>query len=228
MTEAELAVRAGRPRDDARERAILDAAIELLAEVGYERLTVDGVAVRARASKATIYRRWPGKEDLVVAAVKERVPEPIEIPDLGSLPAELDDAMRQLCAHIGGLDGNILFGLAGACHSDPGLAACFKEAMSDKDSPMRPVVIRGVARGELASADNARLLEEVTVAVAFMRSLKGGPLDESFIAHLVDDIALPVLLGSDRRATPARAPSAQPPPIPPPTGAALRLAKESR
>src|ERR1700681_1013354 len=55
--------RGGRPRDESREQAIRDAAIELLAEVGYDAMSIEAVAVRARSSKATIYRRWPGKAE---------------------------------------------------------------------------------------------------------------------------------------------------------------------
>src|SRR3954453_18015238 len=65
MTEGATAT-----RGESRESAILCAAFELLAEIGYERLTMDAVAIRARASKATIYRRWPGKAELVAAALR--------------------------------------------------------------------------------------------------------------------------------------------------------------
>jgi AcrR family transcriptional regulator len=201
--------RAGRPRDDAREQAILDAAIQLVAEVGYDRLTIDGVATRARASKATIYRRWPGKAELVVDAFKRRVPHPMEIPDLGSLRAELDHFMQLLCSHIGGIDGNLLCGLAGACHTDPDLAACFKRMVNEKPSPMRAVVTRAVARGELPEGSSHELIEEVVPAAALMRSLQGEPLDGDYIAHLVDDIAFPLLTSSP--------PSPSPTPSVPPT-----------
>jgi AcrR family transcriptional regulator len=193
LAGVELASRAGRPRDDAREQAILDAAIELVAEVGYDRLTMDGVAARARASKATIYRRWPGKAELVVDALKRRVPHPFEIPDLGSLEAELEDVMRQVCMHIDGLDGNLLCGLAGACHDDAELASCFKQMMNEKQSPIESVVARAVARGELPPGSAHQLIDEVIPAVAVMHSLQAEPFDEAFVAHLVYDIALPLL-----------------------------------
>jgi AcrR family transcriptional regulator len=193
LPAAELGGRAGRPRDDAREQAILDAAIELVAEVGYDRLTMDGVAARAHASKATIYRRWPGKAELVVEALKRRVPDPIEVPDNGSLRGELEDVMRQVCGHIAGLDGSLLCGLAGASHDDPDLASCFRQMMNEKQSPMQAVVVRAVARGELPPGSTHILIDEVIPAVAVMRSLRAEPLDEAFVAHLVHDIALPLL-----------------------------------
>jgi AcrR family transcriptional regulator len=224
MTPADLATHAGRPRDDAREQAILDAAIELVAEVGYDRVTVDGIAARARASKATIYRRWPGKADLVIDAFKRRVAEPIEIPELGTLRAELVHTMTLLCAHIDGLDGNLLSGLAGACHSDPELAACFKRMMNEKHSPMADVVDRAVARGELPTGSTHKLIEEVTPCVALMRSLQGEPLDDGFVVHLVDDIALPLLTNP----SPIPPDPASPTLSPHPSGEAVSLAKETR
>ena len=80
--------RGGRPRDEAREQAILEAAIDLLAEVGYEAMSIEGVAVRAKSSKATIYRRWPGKAELVADAIRRRS-EPI----LEDLPPGADASL---------------------------------------------------------------------------------------------------------------------------------------
>jgi AcrR family transcriptional regulator len=219
MNATDLAARTGRPRDEAREQAILDAAIELVAEVGYDRLTIDGIAARARASKATIYRRWPGKADVVAEAFKRRVPSPLEIADLGSLRAELVDAMRQLCSHLDGLDGNLLCGLAGACHTDPELAACFKQMMAEKDSPLRAVVARAVARAELPPGSTYELAEEVAPAVAMLRILMGEALDEVFVVHLVDDIVVPLLTCSAPHPTT---------PSDPPINLDLLHAKESR
>jgi AcrR family transcriptional regulator len=226
MTDVQTAPTAGRPRNEAREQAILDAVVEIVAEVGYDRLTVDGVATRARASKATIYRRWPGKSELVLEAFRRRLPQPIEIADLGSLRAELLDGMRELCSHIAGMDGSLLCGLAGACHSDPGLAACFKQLMNEKQSPLRDVIARAVARGELPAGSTHDLVEEITPAVALMRSLRNEPLDPAFVDHLVDDIALALLGVTDPVIVLPTTPTASP--TTPPTGGATRLAKESR
>src|SRR3954454_20971276 len=91
MTPAEAATHL-RPRVEGdRERQILDAALEVLAEVGYDRLTMDAVAQRAKASKATLYRRWNGKVSLVIDALhhhhqQETPPTPV---DTGSLRGDL-------------------------------------------------------------------------------------------------------------------------------------------
>ena len=80
--------RPGRPRDVGADDAIMDAVVEILTEVGFRGLTIDAVAHRAGVGKATIYRRWPGKEQLVLDALTaERVPVPE--PDTGSLRDDL-------------------------------------------------------------------------------------------------------------------------------------------
>ena len=61
----------GRPRDETREAAILEATLAVLSDVGYDRLTIDAVATKAKASKATVYRRWPNKAALVVDALPD-------------------------------------------------------------------------------------------------------------------------------------------------------------
>src|SRR5581483_10849004 len=83
----------GRPRDETRDAAILDATLRILGDVGYDRLTIDAVATEARASKATVYRRWPGKAALVVDAIQSLNPYAAgtggEPPDTGSLRGDL-------------------------------------------------------------------------------------------------------------------------------------------
>src|ERR1039458_6995520 len=117
--------RAGRPRDPSRDDAILRAALDGLAELGYDRLSMDEIAARAHAGKGALYRRWPSKGALVVAAVmawRERA-APLTIPDTGSLTGDIDamiaavpnfdEAAKQQMA--------VFVGLAGAASRDPEL-----------------------------------------------------------------------------------------------------------
>ena len=78
----EAAAHRGRQLDASRDAALRDAALELLAEIGYDRLSIDAVAARAKASKMTIYRRWSGKAELVVDAISS-LRKPGEVPDTG-------------------------------------------------------------------------------------------------------------------------------------------------
>lgn len=85
----------GRPRSAEAHRAILEATLDLLAEVGYGRLTIEGVAARAGVGKTTIYRRWPSKPALVVA-VAERLAEKVRRPDTGSTRRDLVLLLRDI------------------------------------------------------------------------------------------------------------------------------------
>jgi AcrR family transcriptional regulator len=165
------------------------------AEVGYDRMTLDAVAATAKASKATIYRRWPGKAELVIAAMRRRVVIGETYPDLGSLRAELQLFVERVCEHVGGLDGNIICGLATAARNDPELAFSFKESVLDKTvSGLDDVIARAKARGELKpAAASGSVLFEVVPAIAIMHAMKGERLDDAWIAHITDDVAIPLV-----------------------------------
>ena len=125
MTPAEAATHL-RPRVEGdREREILDAALEVLAEVGYDRLTMDAVAQRAKASKATLYRRWNSKATLVVDALATQKATP-PVPDSGDLRTDL---LTAFCG-MGGLtdhDTTQTFGaVMTALSTDPEFAAEFR------------------------------------------------------------------------------------------------------
>src|SRR3954471_7408044 len=109
MTPAEAATHL-RPRVEGdRERQILDAALEVLAEVGYDRLTMDAVAQRAKASKATLYRRWNSKATLIVDGLASQKSTP-PVPDTGTLRGDLIEAF---CG-LGGLTDHDTTGPFGA------------------------------------------------------------------------------------------------------------------
>lgn len=181
-----------------RESAILEAALDLLAEVGYDRMSMDAVASRARASKATIYRRWPGKRELVVDALRCRAPETIEPADTGSLRGDL---MATLAAAAGGFvqdDTALLAGVLRAMRAAPELAEGARRQIFDSKQALgRTIVDRAVARGELAPDADPRVLFEVAPALMFFRVLVAGePVDDEFLEHVADDVLIPLLTRS--------------------------------
>ncbi|GAA1863188.1 TetR/AcrR family transcriptional regulator [Asanoa iriomotensis] len=181
---------------EAREEAILAATLELLAEVGYDRIRMDAVAVRARASKATIYRRWPGKAELVVTAIQRRAGQSAtEEPDPGNLRDDLLGRMRAMRASLTGQDAGLLLGLLTAMHHDDELAGVVRARMiDDKRRAFDPAIDRAVARGELPSGVDRALLAEVGSAMLFSRAfVTGEPLDDTFLTDLVDGVLLPLL-----------------------------------
>lgn len=181
------------PRGEAREQAILDAALELVMEVGYDRLSMDALAERAHASKATIYRRWTGKAQVVAEAIRRRKSGPHAVADTGSLRQDLLETIGGMCVSLGG-DEALVAGVMSAMRTDPELAGLMRSHVLDGDSPMDVVVARAVARGELPPGASGALVDEVAPAVVMLRLVfRGEPLDEAFLVHLVDEVVLPLL-----------------------------------
>jgi AcrR family transcriptional regulator len=179
---------------EAREQEILRAAYDLLGEVGYEGLRFDAVAARARASKATLYRHWPGKAQLVADAVKCCKASAMDVPDTGSLRGDLVALSTTMAESMAGEDGPLLAGLVMAMRSDPEFACEMRATYESKQAVVESIVRRAAARGELRSSCDASLIEEIAPAQLFMHSFAmGEPLDAKYIDHLVDDILLPLL-----------------------------------
>jgi AcrR family transcriptional regulator len=184
--------------DEERERAILRATYDLLAETGYQGLRVDAVAARAQASKATLYRHWPTKAGLVIDAVKFCKVTAEDLPDTGSLRGDLVAWFTDWAEHMGGDEGPILAGLFVALHTEPELAAELRAMRESKAPYAETLCSRAFARGELKPGYDAGLIDEIVPAQMFMRLFAlGEPLDQEFLVHLVDDIILP-LLGAGR------------------------------
>jgi AcrR family transcriptional regulator len=188
----------GRKRDPERDAAILQASLEVLAETGYEGMTVDMVAARAKAGKATLYRRWPSKAHLVVGAIASLTTTNMtlsDVPDSGSFRGDLDTLAR---ASSGGnitLKMQILSGLTSSFQADPELATIVREQLIlPRTSLMRSLLLRAVGRGEI-SAD--RDLEALSLIVPSMMFYRCAVLDEPITPEshqrLVDEVLIPAV-----------------------------------
>jgi AcrR family transcriptional regulator len=188
-------------RGAAREAAICDAALALLAEVGYDRMSMDAVAARARASKATIYRRWPGKRELVLDAVRSRGPAELTPPDTGSLRGDIIATLRLMADGIGGQDAALMAGVLRAMRSTPDLAFCVRDEVLEKKRYIgRTLIARAVARGELHPGTDPELWHEIAAAQMFFRILVvGAPVDDDFLTHVADDVLVPLLVHSGQK-----------------------------
>ena len=184
-------------RGRAREQAVLSAVIELLAEAGYEALTMDAVAARARASKTTIYKRWRGKPELVSAAVDTLVAGRLPADtDTGSLRGDLLAVVLAMSGHLTSDFLAMMSGLMEAMRRDPALAGVLRAHLMDDAPAARLIIGRAVARGELrsgAEVELAALAHEVIEAQLFRQMAVGAPFDDAFAAHVVDDLLMPVL-----------------------------------
>jgi AcrR family transcriptional regulator len=185
-----------------RDVAICDATLALLLEVGYDRMSMDAVAARAHASKATIYRRWPGKQELVLDAVRARGVGLTVAEDTGSLRGDLIATYRSAVHGSAADDADLIAGVLRAMRSTPELADCVRsQVIESKCDVSRIIVSRAVARGELPAETDPLILHEVASALWFHRVLVvGGPVDDVFIAHVVDDVLMPLLDRSSRSA----------------------------
>ena len=138
-----------RRRGAALEAALLDAAWEELTERGYEGFTIDAVAERARTSRAVVYRRWPGKAELVrAAAVRAGARQPTPVPDTGTLRGDVIELLRQANASRAGIGVQMILQLGGYfADTGTGLAELRGAFLSEHGSAMRQVLDRAVARG---------------------------------------------------------------------------------
>ena len=185
--------------DPEREQAILGATLDLLAETGYEALRLDAVASRAKASKATLYRHWPGKAELVVSAI--RCYEQADLTDevnTGSLRGDVLASLTAMRDMLSGELGQIVAGLVAALQKDPELARVVQTSMlEDKRQVTRRMLDRAIARGELPADTDPTVFPEVAPAIMFMRLfLNAEPIDDAFLIHLTDDILIPLMVRS--------------------------------
>jgi AcrR family transcriptional regulator len=195
MTPAEAAA-ALRPRvEGVREQEILDAALEVLAEVGYDRLTMDAVAQRAKASKATLYRRWNSKAKLVVESLARMKTTSEEVPDTGDLRTDL---MTAFCG-MGGLtdqDTTSTFGaVVTAVTTDPEFAVEFrKQVVGPKSQISRTIFERALGRGELRADIDLDLIVPALSGIVLHRVfVLGEQPDAALIERAIDQIILPAV-----------------------------------
>ncbi|MFJ6748945.1 MULTISPECIES: TetR/AcrR family transcriptional regulator [unclassified Streptomyces] len=155
---------AGRPRDAGRDRALLEATVQVLQESGYGGLTTAAVAKRAGVSTATLYRRWRSKEDLVVGTAVRWAADLGPQPDTGTLEGDLAALLRDKAETLEGPGGRLLHVLIGeAAHNDT-LARVLDTAIIQ---PVRDraatLVRRAVARGDIPPLDDAHVLADLVV-----------------------------------------------------------------
>ena len=190
------ASRLGRKRDHTRDPEILEAAIDVLAESGFDGMTIDMVAARAKAGKATIYRRWPSKADLVldaVACMKAADLAPERLPDTGTLRGDLVAMIRPRSIEEGERKLRIMGGLFGMISTSPELATAVHEAILEPRLAVNRLFLqRAVDRGEISADRDIELLARVASGMAAFRMLvEQKPLDAEYLTSLIDHVILP-------------------------------------
>ena len=205
MTQGDPAVgispqprRPGRRRDHTRDPEILDAALDVLAETGFDGMTIDMVAARAKAGKATLYRRWPSKAELVIDAVacmKHNNIDLTRLPDTGTLrgdliamikPHTIEDSERKL---------QIMAGLMSMLSRNPDLAEAVNKAIVEpRVAVTRILMRRAVDRGEISPGCDIETLSLIAPSMAVFRVLVlKRPVDRAFLVSLIDGVLLPAV-----------------------------------
>ncbi|WP_155798756.1 TetR/AcrR family transcriptional regulator [Sorangium cellulosum] len=184
------------------EQAILRAAAEELAEVGFPGLTMDGVAKRAGTNKNAIYRRWPSRAALAVAAYREFAESSVALPDTGSLRADVLELLRGANRQWSSPLGDVLRGLLAGIGDDPELLRQVQEASNDGGSALWLTILgRAVARGE--APPEALHPRVATVAVVLLRNefiTRGAPsVPDGVLVEIVDEVYLPLIRGRGAR-----------------------------
>ncbi len=177
---------AGRPRSEEAHQAILDATLELLAEVGFSALTVEGVATRAGVGKATIYRRWSSKLPLVVEAFRQ-LPG-LEEADTGNLAGDLKQMLRSYLELFNSTPLRaVLPSLAGERAHNPELSELFDPVTKQRRRPLVAALERAVKRGELPEDLDLDLAADLVVGpVAVRLFFTGARIQASMVDPMVD------------------------------------------
>jgi AcrR family transcriptional regulator len=140
----------GRPRDPKTDERIIEAAAELLRQRGFERMTVDDVAARAGVGKATVYRRWPSKDDLAVAAMERLYSVEMPQPDTGSIRTDLAENYRAVLTFVRSPQGSAYLKMSIAeSVRDERIAALYRKATERAESQARKMYVRAMERGEI-------------------------------------------------------------------------------
>jgi AcrR family transcriptional regulator len=185
--EIPCAGRPGRPRDPALDDAILDAAMALFAEGGYGGVTIEGVAARACVGKATVYRRYASRAELVVEAIRSRMNLIHELVDTGDLRADLLALVEPLVDRLRGQDGPVLVALMTERMREPELAAAYERSVVGcKREHVRGLIHAAIERGELPPDTDVELLAETPAAIIWHHALNGLALEGDFGARVVD------------------------------------------
>lgn len=181
--------RPGRPRSIACDEAILRAALDEYAERGYEGMSVDAVAARAGVGKATIYRRYQSKTELVVAAASAAAHEDWTPATGADLRADLRAVLEKVRSVFGTTAGRAARMVLADSLSHPDLADAFHALVAQRRAPTRRIIERAIERGEVSPRVDAGVIADMLGGPVFYRMLiSGDPVDDAYLDAIVDTV----------------------------------------
>lgn len=186
----------GRPLDVTRDADILDAALDVLAEVGYDGMTIDMVAARAKAGKATLYRRWPSKTELVIDAVACMKNSDIDydnLPDTGTLRGDFIAMMKAPTIKDGTQKMRVMAGLVSLLSRNPELGEAARAAVIAPRAELnRRFLQRAIDRGEVSADIDIPFIASISPSMVTYRTMMmGKPVDRDFLIKVLDRVVLP-------------------------------------
>ncbi|NGO07274.1 TetR/AcrR family transcriptional regulator [Streptomyces sp. HC44] len=179
------------------ERAILEAALDQLGTVGWNGLTMEGVAAGAQTGKAAVYRRWPSKEDLVVDALRAGLPSLEDAPDLGSVREELLDLCRRIREAMYSRSGFAVRSVLYECDfsmAERFHAVILEGVVEPGARLVQEVVRRGIARGEVRpDAANGYVFDAIPAMLMYRSKVCASEWNEQDLEEMVDQLMVPLL-----------------------------------
>ena len=178
----------GRPRSAKSTQAILDVTLELLAERGFTAMSIDEIARRAHVGKDTLYRRWPSKIDLVIAAFESLAGTQVAVPETGDLRRDLLTYVTDIITLLTTTDfGLVIAGLVGEAARNPDVAREFHGFWASRTRSGRQLLERAAARRDLRPDASVELgLDLILGSIYFRLLMSGAPLDRTFAEALVE------------------------------------------
>lgn len=188
---------AARRRGAVLERAILDAALEQLSTVGWNGLTMEGVAAGAQTGKAAVYRRWSSKEELVADALRSGLPRWETVPDLGSVREDLLALCRRAREAMFSRPGFALRSVIHECDSEQAErfhAVIFEGVVEPTVSLLREVINRGIERGEVRpDAADEYVLDVIPAMMMYRSKISGCEWSDVELEEMIDRLMVPLL-----------------------------------
>jgi len=196
MTQTELTPKLGRKRDPSRDQEILDAALDVLAETGYDGMTIDLVAARAKAGKATVYRRWDSKADLVldaVACMKSNDIDLDNLPDTGTLRGDLVAMIKPPSIRESERKLKVMAGIVSMLARNPEMAEAARLALVEPRASINRIFFqRAIDRGEISvDIDIEKLCLIGPAMVAYNVLMLNRPVTRDFLIGNIDGVILP-------------------------------------
>jgi AcrR family transcriptional regulator len=186
-----------RRRGEALYTAIFEATLAELAEAGYWGLAMERIAARAHASKASLYKRWPNRAELVIAAMRHQGGQPEPAPDTGSVREDVLTLLRRGAERLDSLFGEVARGLMAENLTDPDRMANLRANMfTSRNRLMTEIMERAAARGEIPrAAIKPHVIEFAPALVDYHFLVHGAPIPDQVLLRIVDDLLLPLLTG---------------------------------